>query len=388
MTKRIALLGSTGSIGRQTLEAIENLGGGYRVVALTAGSNRELLEHQVRRYKPELAVLKDQQAAAELKRNLGGADCRVETGPEGLALAARWPAADLVVVATVGFSGFLPTLAALEEGKVVALANKETLVVGGELLHRRGFLQPERIIPLDSEHSAIRQCLGGDPPSRIHRIWLTASGGPFRDWEPERLARAGPAEALAHPSWRMGPKITVDSATLMNKGFEIIEAHWLFGVPLERITVVIHPQSAVHSAVEFVDGAVIAQLGPADMRLPIQYALSYPERRPNPWPRFDFFEQELTFIRPDRERFPCLELACRALRTGGTMPACLNAANEVAVDRFLNGRLDFTGIPELIAGVMAGHRVIPHPKPHQLVEADQWARRRAGELLHRLSDRS
>ncbi|MGB3915528.1 MAG: 1-deoxy-D-xylulose-5-phosphate reductoisomerase [Dethiobacteria bacterium] len=386
MLKKIALLGSTGSIGRQTLEVVENLGEGYAIVALTAGSNRELLEHQVRRFKPELAVLSERDAAAALECNLHDLHCRVEAGPEGQLLAARWPAADLVVVALVGFSGFLPTLAALEEGKTVALANKEALVVGGELLARRGLLDPEQILPLDSEHSAIRQSLGGSPLSQVHRIWLTASGGPFRDWEPEQLARATPAEALAHPNWRMGPKITVDSATLMNKGFEIIEAHWLFGVPLDRIEVVIHPQSIVHSAVEFVDGTVMAQLGPPDMRLPIQYALSYPERKKNPWPRFKFFGQELTFTAPDRDKFPCLDLAGRALQAGGTMPACLNAANEVAVERFLAGALAFTDIPRLIAQVMDGHEVVYRPGPSELQEADKWARLRAGELLDQLTD--
>lgn len=388
ITKKIALLGSTGSIGCQTLEVIENLGGGYRVVALTAGSSRELLERQVRRFRPELAVLSDRDAAAALECDLHDLDCRVETGPGGQVQAARWPAADLVVVALVGFSGFRPTLEALAAGKTVALANKEALVVGGELLAQRGLLDPERILPLDSEHSAIRQSLGGTPLSQVSRIWLTASGGPFRDWEPERLARVTPAEALAHPNWRMGPKITVDSATLMNKGFEVIEAHWLFGLPLDRIEVVIHPQSIIHSAVEFIDGTVIAQLGLPDMRLPIQYALSYPDRKTNPWPRFNFFGQEFTFTAPDRKKFPCLELACRALQAGGTMPACLNAANEVAVEQFLAGALAFTDIPRLIEQVMAGHSVIHRPEPADLEDADEWARLRAGELLDQPADGS
>ncbi|NLA12152.1 MAG: 1-deoxy-D-xylulose-5-phosphate reductoisomerase [Firmicutes bacterium] len=386
--KRVALLGSTGSIGRQTLEVIENLGSDYRVVALTAKSNRELLEKQVRRFNPELAVLSDEGAAAALKRSLSGSGCRVEGGAKGQITAARWPGADLTVVALVGFSGFYPTLAALEAGKVVALANKEALVVGGELLARRGLLDPEQLLPLDSEHSAIRQCLGGASPGGIERIWLTASGGPFLDWDEQRLARASPAEALAHPNWRMGPKITIDSATLMNKGFELIEAHWLFGVPLEKITVVIHPQSIVHSAVEFVDGSLIAQLGPPDMRLPIQYALSFPERRTNPWPRFSLFDAALTFGEPDEARFPCLELARRALRAGGTAPACLNAANEVAVENFLKGALAFTGIPRLLTGILKEHQVIPRPEPPQLEEADRWARRRAGELLNERTDGS
>lgn len=388
MPKKIALLGATGSIGRQTLEVVEHLGGSCRIVALTAGSNRELLEKQVRRFKPELAVLSAPDAAAELKRSLHGFDCRVEAGPGGQIAAARWPSADLVVNALVGFSGFVPTLEALEAGKTVALANKEALVVGGELLARRGLLGPERIIPLDSEHSAIRQSLGGAPLSQVSRIWLTASGGPFRGWEEEQLARATPSEALAHPNWKMGPKITVDSATLMNKGFEVIEAHWLFGVPLDRIEVVIHPQSIVHSAVEFIDGSVIAQLGPPDMRLPIQYALSYPERKANPWPRFNFLGHDLSFTAPDTKRFPCLELAFRAMQAGGTMPACLNAANEVAVEHFLKGALAFPDIPRLIERVMAAHTVIRRPEQADLEKADSWARRRAEALLDQLTDRS
>jgi 1-deoxy-D-xylulose-5-phosphate reductoisomerase len=388
MTKKIALLGSTGSIGRQTLEVIENLGKGCRVVALTAGSSSKALEQQVRLFRPELAVLSDFEAAAALEQELRDLDCAVEAGPEGQLLAARWPQADLVVVALVGFSGFFPTLAALEAGKIVALANKEALVVGGELLARKGFLQRGQILPLDSEHSAIWQCLGGRSAAQVQRIWLTASGGPFLHWDAERLSRVTPDDALAHPTWKMGPKISVDSATMMNKGLEVIEAHWLFGVPLEQISVAIHPQSIVHSAVEFIDGTVMAQLGPPDMRLPIQYALNYPERKTNPWTRLDLFGQELTFAAPDLEKFPCLELACRALQAGGTMPACLNAANEVAVEQFLAGSLAFTDIPRLIAGVMAEHSVIQQPEPPALEQADQWARLKAGELLEQLADRS
>lgn len=388
MPKRIALLGSTGSIGRQTLEVVENLGGSCRIVALAAGENLDLLEQQVRRFRPELAVLRNPARAAELRHALRDLDCRVEAGPEGLIAAARWPAADLVVNALVGFTGFIPTLEALEAGKTVALANKESLVVGGELLARRGLLHPERILPLDSEHSAIRQSLGGASISQVSRIWLTASGGPFRDWDEERLSRVSPDEALAHPNWKMGPKITVDSATLMNKGLEVMEAHWLFGLPPDRIEVLIHPQSIIHSAVEFVDGSIIAQLGPPDMRLPIQYALSYPERKANPWPRLDFRGKELTFSEPDVKRFPCLELAYRALRAGGTMPACLNAANEVAVEYFLKGVLKFTDIPRLIEGVMAAHSVIQKPDRGKLEEADRWARRCALELLDELNGRS
>ncbi len=388
MLKNIALLGATGSIGRQTLEVVEHLGGGCRVVALTAGSNSKLLEEQVRRFKPELAVLNDPAEAAQLEYSLRGLGCRVESGPGGLIEAARCPSAELVVIALVGFSGFAPTLEALLAGKTVALANKEALVVGGELLAAKGLLNGEKILPLDSEHSAIHQSLGGTPINRVSRIWLTASGGPFRDWDEQRLARATPAEALAHPNWRMGPKISVDSATLMNKGFEVIEAHWLFGVPLEKIRVVIHPQSAVHSAVEFIDGSIIAQLGPPDMRLPIQYALCYPERTANPWPRFDFLRQDLTFAEPDRARFPCLDLAYRAMEAGGTAPACLNAANEVAVELFLKGEIGFLDISRFIERVLQEHTVILKPERHDLEKADRWARSCAAALSRRSADRS
>lgn len=388
MPKNIVLLGSTGSIGGQTLEVVEHLGGDFCIVALTAGSNRELLEEQVRRFGPELAVLGEPAEAAKLQRSLRGLRCRVESGPAGLIEAARWPSADLVVIALVGFSGFAPTLAALEAGKTVALANKEALVVGGELLAAKRLLNEEKILPLDSEHSAIRQSLGGASIDRVSRIWLTASGGPFRDWDEQRLARATPAEALAHPNWSMGPKITVDSATLMNKGFEVIEAHWLFGAPLEKIRVVIHPQSIVHSAVEFLDGSIMAQLGPPDMRLPIQYALCYPERRANPWPRFSFPGQDLTFAEPDPDRFPCLGLAYRALELGGTAPACLNAANEAAVELFLKGAIGFLDIPRLITQVLQEHRVIRNPEQDDLENTDRWARRRAAALPRRSADRS
>lgn len=388
MPKNIALLGSTGSIGRQTLEVVEQMGGGCRIVALTAGSNSKLLEEQAHRFRPELVVLKEPAEAARLEHSLRDLRCRVASGPAGLIEAARWPSADLVVLALVGFSGFAPALEALEAGKTVALANKEALVVGGEVLAAKGLLKRENVLPLDSEHSAIRQALGDAPLEQVDRIWLTASGGPFRDWDEKRLARATPAEALAHPNWKMGPKITIDSATLMNKGFEVIEAHWLFGAPLEKIRVVIHPQSIVHSAVEFVDGSIIAQLGPPDMRLPIQYALNYPERRANPWPRFNFMGQELSFLEPDRARFPCLGLAYRAMEAGGTAPACLNAVNEVAVEQFLKGMIGFSDIPQLIERVMQAHTVILKPDQHDLEKTDRWARSCATALLRQSADRS
>ncbi len=388
MTRNIALLGSTGSIGRQTLEVLEALGPDFRVAALTANKNYTLLAQQVRRYKPDLAVLSDRSAAEKLSREIDPGLCRIEAGAEAQVLAATWPGVDLVVAAQVGFSGFAPVVAALKAGKTVALSNKESLVVGGELLEREGLLKREKLLPVDSEHSAIWQCLGSTAVSRVHRIWLTASGGPFRDWPREKLSTVTPQQALNHPNWSMGPKITVDSATLMNKGFEVLEARWLFGLDLNRIEVVIHPQSIVHSAVEYVDGSVLAQLGLPDMRTAIQYALTFPDRRPNALPRLNLFGQKLTFYEPDRERFPCLELAFQAGRSGGTAPACLNAANEVAVDYFLLGKLNFTGIPEVIDAVLQEHRNISAPGVEEIVAADQWARQRARELIENPRNRS
>jgi 1-deoxy-D-xylulose-5-phosphate reductoisomerase len=380
--KKIAILGSTGSIGRQTLQVIDNLGAGYRVVALTAGGNAGLLADQVRRYAPELAVLSDLTAADALARSLQGVACRVEAGLPGQVSAACHPAVDIVVAALVGFSGFIPVLKALQCGKTVALANKEALVVGGELLQRQGLLDRERIYPVDSEHSAIWQCIGAAPVSQVRRIWLTASGGPFRDWEAAKLPGVTPEQALAHPNWRMGAKITVDSATMMNKGFEALEARWLFGLNLDQIRVVVHPQSAVHSMVEFIDGAMIAQISPPDMRLPIQYALTYPERRESVLPGFDLYGQCWSFGEPDRERFPCLDYAYQAGEIGGTMPACLNAANEVAVEQFLKGNLSFTGIPRVVGAVMAEHKAVNQPELADILEADRWARAKAFCLIN------
>lgn len=376
--KTIAILGSTGSIGRQALEVIEELGSAYRVVALTAYSNVQLLAKQVRRFKPELAVLGDLTAAKKLKESLGGY-CRVEAGVQGQILAASWPAADLVLVALVGFSGLEPTLAALAEGKTVALANKEALVVGGELMTRDP-LQRKRLIPVDSEHSAIWQCLRGVAPEQLERIWLTASGGPFSGWDIERIARATPADALAHPNWQMGAKITIDSATMINKGLEALGARWLFDLELEKIRVLIHPQSVVHSMIELLDGSILAQVGPPDMRMPIQYALTFPNRVRSSWPRLNLYGQQWSFSEPDTIRFPCLEYAYHAGRVGGTAPACLNAANEVAVELFLKGKIRFGEIACLVEEVMNGHQVDRAPDLAKLLAADEWARQRAWQL--------
>ena len=379
--KRIAILGSTGSIGRQALEVIEQLGPAYKIVALTARSNAWLLEKQVKRFKPELAVLSDHTAAENLKKSLRGY-CRVEAGMQGQVLAASWPAADLALVALVGFSGLEPTLAALAEGKMVALANKEALVVGGELITRHP-LWRERLIPVDSEHSAIWQCLRGVQPGQLEKIWLTASGGPFAGWDPERMARATPADALAHPNWQMGDKVTIDSATMINKGLEVLGARWLFNLDLEKIRVLIHPQSVVHSMIELLDGSILAQVGPPDMRLPIQYALTFPNRARSSWPRLNLYGQQWSFSEPDTLRFPCLKFAYHAGQVGGTAPACLNAANEVAVEQFLKGKIKFGEIAGLVEAVMSEYQVDSTSDLPKLLAADEWARRKAWQLSAR-----
>lgn len=381
MPKKIAVLGSTGSIGRQTLDVVEALGSEYRVTVLSANRNSSLLAEQVRRFRPELAVLSDPEAAVAFTREVGHGTCRVEAGVAGQILAASWPGVDLVVAALVGFSGFEPVMAALEAGKTVALANKESLVVGGELLQRKGLLQKGKLLPVDSEHSAIWQCLGDTPLNQVSRIWLTASGGPFWNWPWDRLKQVTLGQALAHPNWVMGPKITVDSATLMNKGLEVLEAKWLFGLELDRIRVVIHPQSIVHSAVEYTDGSVIAQLGLPDMRLPIQYVLTYPDRVACARPRLNFYKQQWSFHEPDLSRFPCLDLAYRAGRMGGTAPACLNAANEVAVESFLQGKLPFLEISSIIDAVLHDHRPDGSPEIDQIIAADIRARESARTMI-------
>ncbi len=381
MEKKIAILGSTGSIGKQTLEVIAALGEGYRVVALTAGGNDILLEEQVREFKPELAVLSNIEAAERLAGKIGTTGCTVKSGEEGQVLAATWPQADLVVMAQVGFSGFSPLVAALKQGKMVALANKESLVIGGTILEQMGLLDRKKILPVDSEHSAIWQCLGGSGSEEVSRIFLTASGGPFFGCTKKELASVTPARALKHPNWQMGRKITIDSATMMNKGLEVIEAKWLFGLDLDQIEVIIHRQSIIHSMVEYIDGSIIAQLGVPDMRLPIQHALTYPERTESRVDRFDPFGKKLDFYPPDRDNFPCLELAYRAAELGGTMPAVLNGANEIAVAEFIGGRIGFNAIPEVINSVMSSHTNVENPGIDDVVSADQWSRRKAAQII-------
>lgn len=380
--QEILVLGSTGSIGRQALQVVESYPDRFRVVGLAAGSQSGLLEEQVRKFKPAYAALADKEKAASLRERLRDLDTVVLVGSEGLKEIAARAQYDLLLAAIVGFSGLLPTLEAIRRGKTIALANKETLVAAGEIVMPLAKEKGARIIPVDSEHSAIFQCLQGEKREDIARLLLTASGGPFWGMKKEELQGISPERALKHPRWQMGKKITIDSATLMNKGLEVIEAHWLFGVGYDQIQALIHPQSIVHSIVEFVDGSQIAQLGLPDMTLPIQYAFSYPKR----WPRQEKPLElarvgTLTFDAPDGEAFPCLPLAYTAGRRGGTMPAVMNAANEVAVAAFLEKSVDFSSIPHIIEQVMSKHTVITEPGIADILEADSWARQECLKAL-------
>ncbi len=373
---RLAILGSTGSIGRQAVDVALRFPDRIRVVALAAGSNASLLTEQARLLRPERVALADEASAAGLVDIPTGT--HVTSGPQAVSELAT--EADIVLNALVGAAGLRTTITALEAGARLALANKESLVIGGELV--MGLAQPGSLIPVDSEHSAIHQCLVGEEPDHVSRIWLTASGGPFRGRSRESLRTVSVEEALAHPRWTMGPKITIDSATLMNKGLEAIEAHHLFGVGYDDIRVVVHPQSCVHSMVEFVDGSVKAHLGATDMRIPIQYALSYPQRWEGPLPPVDFAQiGSLTFEEPDLETFRCLGYALEAGRTGGTMPAVMNAANEIAVAAFLEGSCSFTEIDVVVASVMEAHVLERLDGIDQIEIVDGWARAFAREVL-------
>ena len=374
MRRRISLLGSTGSIGRQTLDVAAACG--FSVAALTAHRSGALLEEQARRFQPELAVCVDPAAAADLKVRLADTPVRVASGPEGLLEAAALPSADTVVTAVVGVAGLEPTLAAIRAGKRIALANKETLVCAGELVMDQAEAHGAEIVPVDSEHSAIFQCLQGcRDRGEVRRLILTASGGPFFGWSREALAGVTPAQALKHPNWSMGAKITVDSATLMNKGLEYIEAMRLYWMPPEKISIVVHRESIVHSLVEYCDNAVLAQLGAPDMRLPIQYALTWPERTPGPAQPLDLLNcPSLTFQAPDYDVFPCLGLALGAARTGGTATAVLNGANEAAVALFLEEKLSFPGIAERVGLALERLPVVQKPSLEEILEADRAAR--------------
>ncbi|GAW94314.1 1-deoxy-D-xylulose-5-phosphate reductoisomerase [Calderihabitans maritimus] len=380
MIKKVAILGSTGSIGQQTLEVIDLFSEKFQVLALAGGRNIELLEEQTRKYRPGIVAVMDPERARELRLRLGDLPVKVLEGLEGLCEIARLSQVEIVVMAVSGVVGLLPTLEAVNAGKTVALANKETLVAGGSLVMRAAREKGAIILPVDSEHSAIFQCLLRDREG-ISSLLLTASGGPFRGYTKEQLRRVTPREALRHPNWEMGRKITIDSATLMNKGLEVIEARWLFDVDYDKIQVVVHPQSIIHSMVSYIDGSVIAYMSVPDMRIPIQYALSWPERWNNNWPKLDFFAlREITFEEPNVKNFPCLDLAYQAGRIGGTMPAVLNAANEVAVKLFLQNKIGFLEIPRLIEETMGHHQVISNPDLGDILESDQEARQRVKAL--------
>ncbi len=381
--KRIAILGSTGSIGRSSLQVIEQFPDRFEVAALAAGKNIERLAEQIHRFRPKVAAVFDQHLAKDLVSKLqAGTRVEVLAGPEGYEQVASWGEADMVLSSMVGAAGLKPTLSAIRAKKTVALANKETLVMAGALVMEEVRLNQVTLLPVDSEHNAIFQALQGHRREDLKRILLTASGGPFLNMPTKELESVTPAQALAHPNWAMGPKITIDSATLMNKGLEVIEARWLFDVPVEKIDVHIHPQSIVHSMVEYVDGSVIAQMGIPDMRVPIAYAMAYPERIELNLQPLDLFAlHTLTFHKPDLSRFPCLGLAFAACESGGAMPAVLNAANEVAVQAFLDNRIPFKGISALVSQAMQEHVPTPAAELDTILEADDWARRRTEEAI-------
>lgn len=371
--KKISILGSTGSIGTQTLEVARN-NGDIQVTALAAGRNIALLEKQIREFKPSLACVWDEEKAKELKAAVADLPVKVVSGMDGLIQAAADTEAEIVVTAVVGMIGIRPTIAAMEAGKDIALANKETLVTAGHIIMKLARDKGVRLLPVDSEHSAIFQCLNGEKEhgNRIHKILLTASGGPFRGWTREQLKNVSAADALKHPNWSMGHKITIDSSTMVNKGLEVMEAKWLFGVEMEQIQVVVQPQSIIHSMVEFEDGAVMAQLGTPDMKLPIQYALYYPERRYLPGERLDFSAlTEIRFEKPDMETFRGLKLAYQAGKTGGTLPVVYNAANEKAVGKFLKGEISYLTIIDMIEESMKNHQRIADPTVEEILEAEK-----------------
>lgn len=378
--KAISILGSTGSIGCNTLKVVEHLQD-FRVVALGAGGNVDELAAQIEKFQPELVAVKDESCAEKLLEKIHGAKFKtpeILTGEEGLIAVATHEEAETVVSATVGAIGFVPTLRAIEAGKRIALANKETLVMAGELMTKAARESGAEILPVDSEHNALHQCLRGETRREVKQLILTASGGPFREKSKEEIENATRAEALNHPNWKMGDKVTIDSATLMNKGLEVIEAKWLFGFEADEIAVLVHAQSIVHSMIELVDGSIIAQLGVTDMRHAIQYALTFPERKPTELAPLDFARlSRLTFETPDLERFPCLALAFQALEKGGTMPAVLNAANEIAVQAFLDGKIRLSEIPRIIESVMSEHETRGASSLEIVLEVNAWARNRA-----------
>ncbi|MDQ7787691.1 MAG: 1-deoxy-D-xylulose-5-phosphate reductoisomerase [Thermodesulfovibrionales bacterium] len=386
--KRITILGSTGSIGRNALAIVSRHRNRFRVVALTAGQNIDLLKKQIHAFSPEIVAVADKQAAHALEKKIcrrKSAPLRILFGEEGISAAAEYKKSDFVLSAIVGAAGLVPGLAAIRAGKTVGLANKEALVMAGRIMIQQAKKYGATLLPVDSEHSAIFQCIEGHKKSDVRRIILTASGGPFSGKKTRELRAITPAQALNHPSWKMGRKITIDSATLMNKGLEVIEAHYLFGLPAEKIDVIVHPQSIVHSLVEFHDRSCIAQMSVPDMKAPIAYALTYPNRLTDVIRKLSLHQiGALTFKKPEMKCFPCLAYAYRALREGGTMPSVLNASNEVAVHAFLKGVIRFTDIPLLIKKTMDRHTVQSDKTLPLVLEADRWARETAKELVQKL----
>jgi 1-deoxy-D-xylulose-5-phosphate reductoisomerase len=382
--KRLAILGSTGSIGVNTLDIVRQFPERFEIVGLSAGLNIQLLKQQIVQFRPKVVSVLNKESSEPLQRELSGTPIQIVHGVEGLIQVATHPEVDQVVSAIVGAVGLIPTLSAIKTGKAIALANKEPLVMAGKIVIEEARRNHAQILPVDSEHSAIFQALLGHQREDVHRLILTASGGPFLNLPIERLQEVTVKEALNHPRWEMGRKITIDSASLMNKGLEVIEAHWLFDVPVEKIIVQIHPQSVVHSMVEYVDGSIVAQMGITDMRIPISYALSFPQRLRLSLPRLDLFQKGgLTFFPPDPKRFPCLKLAYQSIEIGETMPAILNAANEVAVNAFMEGSLKFTEIPLLIQRVMEEHEVKSVHTIEDILRADHWAREKSKAILER-----
>jgi 1-deoxy-D-xylulose-5-phosphate reductoisomerase len=377
--KRVVLLGSTGSIGQSTLKVVADLPDKLQLVGLAAGGNNiDEFARQVSTYKPKAACVFDSSKLPELKSKLGSTSTKLLAGPEGLVELSTLAEADVVLIAIVGTAGLQPALAAIESGKDIAVASKEILVMAGEAVTTAAKRKKVRILPVDSEHNAIWQCLDGKPTHEVRNLWLTASGGPFRKTPKADLEKVTTAQALKHPTWNMGGKITIDSATLMNKGLEMIEARWLFDIEMERVQVVIHPQSIIHSMVEFVDGSLLAQLCEPNMRLPIQYALTYPERLSNTLPQADFTKMaQLQFEMPDHDRFPALRLARESGIRGGTAPAVFNAANEVAVSRFVKNEIRFSDIWGTVESVLSTHKVVEHASLEKIIEADKWARAEA-----------
>lgn len=382
--KRIAVLGSTGSVGCNTLDIVARFPEKFKVVGLSANSNIELLYRQVRRFGPKVVAVADSEYALDLKIKLNS-KTKLLSGEEGIQALAQDKDTDLVVIAISGSEALLPLMKAIALGRTVALANKEALVMAGSIIMKRAEEKKATIIPIDSEQSAIWQCLEGRRKADLRRVYLTASGGPFKDTQIKKLKRVTLKEVLNHPRWKMGRKVTVDSATLMNKGLELLEAMSIFRLDFSQISVLIHPQAIIHSMIEFVDGSILAQLSITDMRVPIQYALSYPERFSSNLPALDFLKlKNLNFSKPDLKKFPCLSLACEAAKAGGTLPCVLNAANEVAVEAFLNGKIDFLYIPEIIGKVMRRHRIEKKPSFKEILLVHDWAENEAERLVKRL----